>query len=291
MALYLQFLVDALLLSGIYALMSLGLSLSLGVTRILNFTHGEAVMLAAYGSFWPFFLYGVDPLIALPVIILVAFASGAALFRVFLQDMIRAPHFNQILLTFGIALVLQNIAVILWRGDLRSATPDYALQAIDLGLVFIPVGRLIGFALASVLSGALFVWLRYSFTGRAVRALAENRDAAALMGIDVLKTYRISFGISTALAASSGVILSTIAPISPFLGLSALIKSIEIIVLGGIGSLGGTILGALVLGIAETAVAYFVPDGSGWAPGIGFGLLFLILIVRPRGLRGQAVEI
>ncbi len=111
------------------------------------------------------------------------------------------------------------------------------------------------------------------------------------MGIDVLKTYRISFGISTALAAASGVILSTIAPISPFLGLSALIKSIEIIVLGGIGSLPGTILGALVLGVAETAVAYFVPDGSGWAPGIGFGLLFLILIVRPRGLRGQAVEI
>jgi branched-chain amino acid transport system permease protein len=291
MALYLQFLVDALLLSGIYALMSLGLSLSLGVTRILNFTHGEAVMLAAYAAFWPFFLYGVDPLIALPVIILLAFALGSLLFRVFLQDMIRAPHFNQILLTFGIALVLQNIAVILWRGDLRSATPDYALQAIDLDLVFIPVGRLIGFALASVLSGSLFVWLRYSFTGRAVRALAENRDAAALMGIDVLKTYRISFGISTALAAASGVILSTIAPISPFLGLSALIKSIEIIVLGGIGSLVGTILGALVLGVAETAVAYFVPDGSGWAPGIGFGLLFLILIVRPRGLRGQAVEI
>ncbi|MFH0296528.1 branched-chain amino acid ABC transporter permease [Bradyrhizobium sp. 31Argb] len=289
--LYLQFLIDALLLSGIYALMSLGLSLSLGVTRILNFTHGEAVMLAAYGAFWPFFLYAIDPLIALPFIIVIAFVSGALLFRYFLQDMIRAPHFNQILLTFGIALVLQNIAVILWRGDLRSATPDYALQAIDLDLVFIPVGRLIGFVLALILSGLLLVWLRYSFTGRAVRALAENRDAAALMGIDVLKTYRISFGISTALAAASGVILSTIAPISPFLGLSALIKSIEIIVLGGIGSLGGTILGALVLGIAETAVAYFVPDGSGWASGVGFGLLFMILILRPRGLRGQAVEI
>ncbi len=173
MALYLQFLVDALLLSGIYALMSLGLSLSLGVTRILNFTHGEAVMLAAYGSFWPFFLYGIDPLISLPGVILLAFCFGSLLFRVFLQDMIRAPHFNQILLTFGVALVLQNIAVILWRGDLRSATPDYALQAIDLGLVFIPVGRLVGFALASVLSGLLFVWLRYSFLGRAVRALAE----------------------------------------------------------------------------------------------------------------------
>jgi branched-chain amino acid transport system permease protein len=291
MTLYAQFLVDAILLSGIYALMSLGLSLSLGVTRILNFTHGEAVMLAAYGAFWPFFLYGIDPLIALPFIVLAAFVSGALLFRIFLQDMIKVPHFNQILLTFGIALVLQNIAVILWHGDLRSATPDYALQAIDLGIVFIPVGRLIGFVLALVLSGLLFVWLRYTFAGRAVRALAEHRDAAALMGIDVLKTYRISFGISTALAAASGVILSTIAPISPFLGLSTLIKAIEIIVLGGIGSLVGTILGALVLGVAETAVAYFVPDGSGWSPGVGFALLFLILILRPRGLRGQAVEI
>ncbi len=291
MTLYVQFLVDAILLSGIYALMSLGLSLSLGVTRILNFTHGEAVMLAAYGAFWPFFLYGIDPLIALPFIVVIAFVSGALLFRFALQDMIKAPHFNQILLTFGIALVLQNIAVILWHGDLRSATPDYALQAIDLDVVFIPVGRLIGFGTALILSGMLFIWLRYSFTGRAVRALAEHREAAALMGIDVLKTYRISFGISTALAAASGVILSTIAPISPFLGLSALIKSIEIIVLGGIGSLVGTILGALVLGVAETAVAYFVPDGSGWAPGVGFALLFLILILRPRGLRGQAVEI
>lgn len=291
MTLYVQFLVDAILLSGIYALMSLGLSLSLGVTRILNFTHGEAVMLAAYGAFWPFFLYGIDPLIALPFIVVLAFVSGALLFRFFLQDMIKAPHFNQILLTFGIALVLQNIAVILWHGDLRSATPDYALRAINLDVVFIPVGRLIGFVLALILSGLLFSWLRYSFAGRAVRALAEHRDAAALMGIDVLKTYRISFGISSALAAASGVILSTIAPISPFLGLSALIKSIEIIVLGGIGSLVGTIMGALVLGVAETAVAYFVPDGSGWAPGVGFALLFLILILRPRGLRGQAVEI
>jgi branched-chain amino acid transport system permease protein len=291
MTLYAQFLVDAVLLSGIYALMSLGLSLSLGVTRILNFTHGEAVMLAAYGAFWPFFLYGIDPLIALPFIMLAAFASGALLFRFFLQDMIKAPHFNQILLTFGIALVLQNIAVILWHGDLRSATPDYALQAIDLGIVFIPVGRLIGFGLALILSSLLFIWLQYTFAGRAVRALAEHRDAAALMGIDVLKTYRISFGISTALAAASGVILSTIAPISPFLGLSTLIKAIEIIVLGGIGSLVGTVLGALVLGFAETAVAYFVPGGSGWSTGVGFALLFLILILRPRGLRGQAVDI
>ena len=291
MTLYLQFLIDAILLSGTYALMSLGLSLSLGVTRILNFTHGEAVMLAAYGAFWPFFLFGVDPLLALPIIIVLALISGAYLFRIFLQDMIRAPHFNQILLTFGIALVLQNLAVIRWHGDLRSATPDYALQAIDLGIAFIPVGRLIGFGLAVALSTVLFVWLRYTFAGRAVRALAENRDAAALMGIDVLKTYRMSFGISTALAAASGVILSMIAPISPFLGLSALIKSIEIVVLGGIGSLVGTILGALILGVAETAVAYFVPDGSGWAQGVGFALLFLILILRPRGIRGQAVEI
>jgi branched-chain amino acid transport system permease protein len=291
MALYLQFAIDAVLLGGIYTLMAIGLSLSLGVTHLLNFAHGEAVMLGAYGAFWLFTTWHLDPILMLPVVMMIGFAGGLLQFNSGIRSTLNAPYFNQLLLTFGMALILQNVAVILWHGDLRSASPSYALNSIDLGTVFIPTGRLIGFALAASLTGLLFVWLRFTYVGRAVRAIAQNRDAATLLGINVPQLFGLSFAISTALAAASGVILSLLNPISPFLGLSALTKAVEITILGGIGSLPGTVLSAFLLGMTETGVAYFVPDGSGWADGVGFAILFAILALRPRGILGRLSEV
>ncbi len=290
MSLLPQVLIDAVLLSSLYTLMSIGLSLSFGITRIVNFSHGEAIMLGAYGAFWFLTLWGIDPLIAMPLLLVLGFAGGVAIFKVTIERVLTAAHENQILLTFGIGLVLQNAAIVLWGGDRRSANPPYAFSSFMLDDVVIPGGRLIGFAVATILVGALFWWLMRTELGRACRALAENRVAATLMGIDVHRTYAIAFGISVALGVATGVVVSFIMGISPFMGFHMLVKGFAIIILGGLGSVIGTVLGAFALGFAETIVAYYVPEGNGWAEGVAFALLFCILIARPRGILGQEVE-
>lgn len=283
-----QFLIDSVLLGGLYTLMAIGFSLSFGVTRIINFAHGEFIMLGAYAAFWLFSLGGVDPLLALPLVILAGFVAGWILFKGFIERVLSAPHINQILLTFGIGLVLQHVAVILWSGNSRSATPDYAFSAWFLDNLFIPHGRLIGCIVAIALVLGLIAWLKWSEGGRAVRAVAQNGDAATLMGINVKRMYALSFAISSALGAATGAVVSFIVTVTPFMGFPMLVKAVAIVILGGLGSVGGTALGAFLLAFAETAFSYYVPEGSGWSEGLAFVLIVAILIVRPRGLFGHS---
>lgn len=282
---------DALLLSGLYGLMAIGLSLGFGVLRIINFAQGEMIMLGAYGAFWMFTLLGVDPLISLPLLVVAGFALGSLLFRVFVARVLTAPPINQILLTFGLGLAIQHVAIILWSGDARSVTPSYAFSSAMIGNVLIVYGRLIAFAAALVLMAGLIAWLKWSETGRATRAVAQNRSAATLMGIDVNWIHALSFGVSCALSVATGVVVSFLLTITPFMGFPMLVKAIAIVILGGLGSVAGTAIGATILAFAETFVSYYVPDGSGWAEGIAFLLIIAILIIRPRGLLGQTVEI
>lgn len=285
-----QFFVDAMLLGGLYTLMVIGLSLSFGIIRVINFAHGEAIMLGAYASFWALHVSGMDPLLALPLVMVAGLVVGFLIFRVAIRRVLDAPHINQILLTFGIGLVLQNVALIAWTGDERSANPPYAFSSIMFGDIVISVSRAIAFATAVILVGGLFFWLKRTELGRASRALAENGDAARLMGINVNAIYGLTFGISAALGAATGVLMSFIGAISPFMGFHMLVKGFAIIILGGLGSIMGSVIGAFVLAFAETWVAYYVPGGIGWAEGVAFAVLFVILIVRPRGILGQAVE-
>lgn len=285
-----QALSDAVLLAGLYTLMAVGLSLSFGVVRIINFAHGEVIMLGSYGAFWFFTLMGLDPLVSLTLLVIGGLALGWAMFRGFVAKVLDAPHINQILLTFGIALVLQHIVIILWTADARSTTPAYATSATILGDVFLVHGRVVAFLVGTFLVAALIAWLRWSETGRATRAVAENRPAAVLMGINVNSIYALSFGISCAMGAATGVVVSSIITITPFMGFPMLVKAIAIVILGGLGSVAGTALGAFALAFAETLVSYYVPQGSGWAEGVAFVLIIGILILRPRGILGQAVE-
>lgn len=290
MNLLLQFLVDSILLGGLYTLMAIGFSLSFGVTRIINFAHGEFIMLGAYGAFWIFKIWGVDPLIAMPAIILLGFATGWLVFNSLIKRVLAAPNINQILLTFGIGLVIQHIAVILWSGNSRSTTPEYALQALTLGEVFIPYGRLIGCAVAVALVALLIAWLKITEGGRAVRAVAQDEDAATLMGINVKAIYALSFAISSALGVATGVVVSFIITVTPFMGFPMLVKAVAIVIVGGLGSIFGMALGAFILAFTETAFAYYVPEGSGWSEGVAFVLIMVILIIRPHGLRGHAED-
>jgi branched-chain amino acid transport system permease protein len=282
-----QALVDALLLGGIYTLMVIGLALSLGITRVINFTHGEAIMLGAYGAYWALALFGIDPLIALPGLVILGTIAGYIVFKFAIAPVLDAPPENQILLTFGIGLMLQNIALILWTGNERSNNPPYAFSSVEFADIVISGGRLIGFCVALALVVGLFLWLKYGELGRACRALAENREAAALMGINVPRLYALSFGISTAMAAATGAICSFIFAITPFMGFDMLVKGFAIIILGGLGNILGSVAGAFLLAFAETFVAYYVPDGNGWSEAVAFGVLFVTLVLRPRGIAGH----
>lgn len=286
-----QCLVDAVLLGGFYSLMAVGLSLGFGVTRIINFAYGEFVMLGAYGAYFFSTLGGVDPLISLPVVVIMVSLVAALVFELCLRRELRAPAINQILLLFGAGLVLQNIAAILWSGDARSVSTPYSLAAQDFGFIYIPDGRVVAFLVAIALIVLLITWLHKTELGRATRAVAENRDAAVLMGINVTLIYLLSFTINAALGAATGAMASFLLTITPFMGFHMLVKSFAIVVLGGLGSIYGTIAGAFVLAIAETVVAYYVPDGIGWAEGVAFAVLIGVLILRPRGILGQSVEV
>jgi branched-chain amino acid transport system permease protein len=285
-----QVLSDAFLLAGLYSLMAVGLSLGFGVLRIINFAQGEMIMLGAYGAFWFFTLLGVDPIISLPVLVVAGFLFGELIFKVFVKKILDAPHINQILLTFGLGLALQHVAIILWTGNARSTTPAYATTSSFVGDVLIVHGRLIAFTAAVALIGLLIAWLRWSETGRAVRAVAQNRSAATLMGIDVMRIYGLAFGVSCALSVASGVVVSFIITITPFMGFPMLVKAIAIVILGGLGSVAGTALGAMALAFAETFMSYYVPEGSGWAEGLAFVLIVAILLLRPHGIIGQSAE-
>ncbi|MEP9380476.1 branched-chain amino acid ABC transporter permease [Aquabacter sp. CN5-332] len=284
-----QLIVDALLLGGIYTLMVIGLALSFGVTRVINFAHGEGVMLGAYGAYTVFVLSGIDPLVAMPFLMVAGCLLGMGLFRISIARVLKEPHVNQILLTFGIGLVLQNAALIAWKADERSVVPPYAYSSFELGEVIVPGGRLIGFGVALTLVLILFVWLKRTEFGRATRALAEQREAAVLMGINVSQMYALAFGLSVSLGVATGVIMSFLGSISPFMGFHILVKGFAIIVLGGLGSIVGAVIGAFLLAFAETAVSYYVPNGTGWAEAVAFATLFLVLVLRPRGIIGQAV--
>lgn len=285
----LQMVISALLLGGIYVLMALGLSLGFGITNILNFAYGEAVMLGAYAAFWAFRLWGVDPLWSIPATLVLGFVAGWVLFRQLIERVLQAPQLNQILVTFGIGLILQNAALIAFGGDLRSANPDYALQSFSLGDAYVSLGRLIACGVAALLSAGLLVWLFKTEHGRACRAIAQNEMAASLVGIDTRALHAVAFGVSVGLAAATGATLSVVTSVTPFIGLPLLVKALAIIVLGGMGSIWGTIVGGLVLGALETGVAYLVPNGSGWAEGVSYLMLLLVLVVRPSGIAGRRV--
>jgi branched-chain amino acid transport system permease protein len=285
-----QAIADSLLLWGLYALMATPLSLTFGVMRIVNFAHGEFIMLGAYAAYWSFTLLGVDPLIALPGIMIVGAGFGYAIYYLVIERVLTARHLNQILLMFGLGLVIQNVALMLWAGDGRSALPDYAMASEVIGDVVIPEGRLFAAIVAIVLIAVVFLWLRLTETGRALQAVSQNREAAMLMGINPKNIYAIAFSVGTALAAGTGAAVSFFLTISPFMGFPILVKSIAIVILGGMGSLIGTLLAAGILATSETVVSYFVPDGIGWAEGISFLLLLVILLLRPRGIIRQAVE-
>ena len=277
MELFAQTLLNGVLMAGVYALVATGLALSLGVVGIVNFAHGEFLMLGAYLSYLLFAFRGVDPLLSLGLAFLAAFSVGALTYH---GPVLKAPELNQLLLTFGLSVFLQNLALLLFGADTRVVAPPYQAATLALGPFFLGAVPLGAFLLSLALLLLLQAFLTRSRLGLAVRAVAQNRVAPGLLGIEAEAVYLLAFGLSAALAGVAGVMLSVMLYASPTVGFLFTLKSFAIVALAGLGNLKGVIPAALVLALAEALVSTYVPGGGGLVEAVFFLVLFLALVGR-----------
>jgi branched-chain amino acid transport system permease protein len=287
---FLQSFANGLLIAGLYAAVTLGLTLVLGVMGIVNFAHGEMVMLGAYNTFWLFTLLGIDPLLSIALSGLLLFFIGLFIYRFTIRPILNDPPLNQLLLTLGISIFLQNLAMIFWKTDSRSGRTAYSGMSLSLGEVHVGLTRLLTFLIAVGLTLFLLLFLYKARPGKAMRAVSENNTASWLIGINVQKTYLLAFGVACALAGAAGALVSTVMYTFPMVGFKLSLKAFCILVLGGLGNIPGALFGSVILGLTESFVGTYVPEGSGWAEGISFILIMIILIIKPTGLVGTRRE-
>jgi branched-chain amino acid transport system permease protein len=284
--------VNGLLLGGIYGGVALGLSLIFGVMRVVNFAHGSFLMLSLYLTYWCWSLLGLDPYLSVIITVPTMFVLGYLVQNVVISPLIRRERalvvepLSALLLTAGVFLMLDNMALMFFGPDVRAVQTSYYMPSLMLGQIPVNAPRLIGALAAVVIAIGLSFWLRRSHMGRAIRATAQNRDAAAMSGINVPFVYAVTFGIGCALLGLFGSLIAPFIPITPSIGLAFGIKSFIVVVLGGLGSIPGCIVGGVVIGVFEAVASQYVTATSA---AIGsLGLFILILLVRPQGIMGRA---
>jgi branched-chain amino acid transport system permease protein len=277
------------MIGGLYGLAAVGLSLVFGVLKVLNVAHGELIMLGGYGAFWLSALFGLDPFASLLVVLPASLLVGLGLYGVLFGFVVRSDEEtrvkNSLLIGFGLALALHALAVQLWTADERSITTSYSGAAISVGGLSFPVVRLLSLALAFALIGGLHILLAHWRWGQAIRATAEDWQAALLTGIDVRRAYLLAFAIGTGLAGAAGTLVSVGYSISPAIGLEWTLKALIVVVLAGLGSAFGTFVGGLFLGVAEAVSA--AAFGGPYREVAGLVIFVVVLVIRPRGLFGQ----
>jgi len=279
-----QTLVNGLLLGGIYAVAALGLSLVFGIMDIVNLAHGHMLMVGGYVAIILFAATGITPLVGMLLAMVLLFVLGVVLQKVLLQHVVDEGLEQPIIVLFGLALVLQNVGRVLLGGDARSSDIGIPGSGLDLGMVYLSFPRTVTFVIAVLLIVGTWAYLQYTKTGQAIRATAQNRTAARYMGIDTERIYVITLGIGTALAGAAGSLLSMLFPIDPFVGWSYLLKAFAVVVLGGVGSILGTLVGGLVIGVSENLGALYL--GGGYRNIVSFSIFLAVLLIKPEGLFG-----
>lgn len=280
-----QVLINGVLLGGLYAVMALGLALVWGVLNIVNLAHGAFIMLGAYLA-WHLYTYlGIDPFLGLPLTAIVMFCFGYTLQRGLLNLIVRAPMFNTLLITFGLEVVLTYLAQLAFSADFRTINPPYAGSSIALGPLVVPLARLMAFGVAAALTIGMWLFLLRTKLGRAIRATAQNLVAARLYGVAPRHLYAVTFGIGIGLAGAAGSLYGTVSQINPYIGATLTAKCFAIAIIGGLDNPLGVLVGGLVLGIIESLTVLYI--GATYDDVASFGVLVLVLIVRPTGLLGK----
>lgn len=285
MELILQVLVSGLLIGGVYALISVGLNLIFGVVRIINFAHGDVLMVAMYAAFWLNNLAGIDPYLSALIVLPGLFLFGILVQRIIVQPIQEASANMQIFATVALSLILQNLALIFWKGDFRTVQMPYAMATFDVMHIIVSVSRLIAFSVALISILLLFTFLKYTFTGKALRAIVEDNTVARMMGIKVERLYLFAFGLGAAFTGLGGILLIPFSAVYPTVGAPFTLLAFIVVVLGGLGSMGGTFLAGLFIGVVEAFGGTYVSPALKEA--IYFGIFILVLLVRPQGIFGK----
>jgi len=286
MMLFLQSTLSGILVGGVYALIGVGLTLIFGVMRVINFAHGDLLMLGMYLTWVLFKFAGLDPYVALLITAPVLFAWGALLQKLFINRVLGALPQNQILLTIGLGLIMSNSVMLVATSDYRILTTSYSSSSYHVAGLSVSQALLASFGVTAAITTALFWFLARTDTGQAIRATAQDRDAAQLMGIDVRRMSVLAFGMGTALAGIAGALLAPTYYIFPQVGGPFTLKAFVVVVLGGMGSVGGATLGGVLIGVTESLAAVYV--ASGLKELVVYVLFLLVLLLKPAGLLGKS---
>jgi len=289
LAIILQILFWGVYAGCIYILLATGLNLIFGVMKVVNFAHGEFLMLGAYVTATIFLLTGINPYAIIILSMFVLVIIGAVVERLCFRPILGTSKLNEIFLSIGLIYLFQNAAAVIWGDSWQSIRSPYEGITVAIGPLTVPVDYIIIMVVTAVIIIALYIFLRRTSTGRAMRAASQNRKGAMLVGINVERMDIISFGIGCALAAAAGTLWVVSGQVfNPYMGSVPAVKAFAIIILGGLGSIPGAIIGGLVYGIAENGAAYFL--GGIWKDAISFIILIVVLVIRPTGIFGESGE-
>ncbi|WP_454689973.1 branched-chain amino acid ABC transporter permease [Achromobacter aloeverae] len=288
MDILIQLIINGLLLGGAYAIISLGLTLIFGVVRVVNFAHGEFLMIGMYLVYLAASHFGIHPYVGLVPVAVILFALGAATQRLVIQPLLNADEHIQIFATVGISTILLNLALVVFGANVLRAPVELGTDSISVGNYAMVTGQLITFLAALVLAVLLHLFMHRTYLGRALRAVAQHRYAAMLMGVNVKAVYVLAFGLGTAFVGIAAGLLAPQYPVFPTVGTYFVLTAFVIVVLGGMGSLYGAVAGSMIIGVVDTLAGYYIaPDLK---EVVYFGIFLLILVLRPTGLFGVGTE-
>ena len=285
---FIQTLVLSLLVGGIYALVASGLTLIFGVMRVINIAHGSFLILGGFITYSVWKQFGLDPLVGVLITTPVVFGLGWLIYRLLVRPIRYAPMSSTVLLTFGLALVTEGVMGLIWGNSSTSIRPSYVDSSFHLGSVFLPKAQVYGGVLAVGVLVALWLILTKTWLGRAIRAAAANPASAELVGIKTVSVAAVVFGLGLGAAGAGGAITGVLYPFVPGSHYVWIARLLAIVVLGGLGSLEGAVLSALVFGIAETVTAVYVSPA--WATAVPYAIVFAVLLIRPQGLLGSRLR-
>ncbi|MGZ3286837.1 MAG: branched-chain amino acid ABC transporter permease [Xanthobacteraceae bacterium] len=285
----LQHVVNAVILGSTYALLGIGLTLIFGIMRVVNFTHGELYALGAYAVFFLEVSLGVNFFLALVVAVIVGCAVGAAIEFVLLRPLLDADIDTTMLVMIGAWIVMQNTELLYWGGVSKAVMTPFPEEPLQIGPVFVSWLRLFVLVMALVLIGATYVLINWTKLGKAMRATFQDRDTAALMGVNIKGIYTATFAIGSGLAAAAGALLGPVFLVTPSMGDLASLKAFAIVILGGLGNITGATLGGFILAFVEEIGAGYI--SSGYRDAMGFLIIIIVLLFKPTGLFARAERI